>query len=187
MMIILNTEKHMWIQTHTTQWNPDQWSPWWETPCEYRHTPCSKTLINNHPDEKPHVDTHTPRSKTLINNHPDESPHVDTHTPRSKTLINNHPDEKPHVNTDTHHTVKPWSIITLMRVPLLPPPFLRPPFLRPLLSYFHVSEPLTKGHSSGAVWESRWPSWAVRPNEPSGFCGRKAILNHTSALVTVCP
>ena len=26
-----------------------------------------------------------------------------------------------------------------------------------------------KGHSSGAVWESRWPSWAVRPNEPSGF------------------
>ena len=21
-------------------------------------------------------------------------------------------------------------------------------------------------HSSGAVWESRWPSWAVRPNEP---------------------
>ena len=28
-------------------------------------------------------------------------------------------------------------------------------------------------HSSGAVWESRWPSWAVRPNEPSGFRGRK--------------
>ena len=26
--------------------------------------------------------------------------------------------------------------------------------------------------------ESRWPSWAVRPNEPSGFRGRKAILNH---------
>ena len=43
-------------------------------------------------------------------------------------------------------------------------------------------------HSSGAVqWESRWPSWAVRrPNEPSGFRGRKAILNHASALVSAC-
>ena len=41
--------------------------------------------------------------------------------------------------------------------------------------------------SSGAVWESRWPSWAVRPNEPSGFRGRKAIMNHASALVTACP
>ena len=42
-------------------------------------------------------------------------------------------------------------------------------------------------HSSGVVWESRWPSWAVRPNKPSGFRGRKAILNHASALVTACP
>ena len=42
-------------------------------------------------------------------------------------------------------------------------------------------------HSSGAVWESRWPSWAVRPNEPSGFRGRKAILNRASALVSACP
>ena len=32
--------------------------------------------------------------------------------------------------------------------------------------------------SSGAVWKSRWPSWAFRPNEPYGFYGRKAILNH---------
>ena len=40
---------------------------------------------------------------------------------------------------------------------------------------------------SGAVWESRWPPWAVRPNEPSGFRGRKAILNHASALVSACP
>ena len=44
-----------------------------------------------------------------------------------------------------------------------------------------------RNHSSGAVWESRWPSWAVRPNAPSGFRGRKAILNHASALVTACP
>ena len=43
------------------------------------------------------------------------------------------------------------------------------------------------GHSSGAVWESRWPSWAVCPNEPSGFRGRKELLNHASALVTTCP
>ena len=36
--------------------------------------------------------------------------------------------------------------------------------------------------------ESRgWPSWAVRPNEPSGFRGRKAILNRASALVSACP
>ena len=42
-------------------------------------------------------------------------------------------------------------------------------------------------HSSGAVWESRWPSWAVRPNEPSGFRGRKDLLNHSSALVSACP
>ena len=28
--------------------------------------------------------------------------------------------------------------------------------------------------SLGAVRKSRWPSWAFRPNEPYGFCGRKA-------------
>ena len=40
----------------------------------------------------------------------------------------------------------------------------------------------------GAVWESRrWTSWAVRPNEPSGFRGRKELLNRASALVTTCP
>ena len=38
-------------------------------------------------------------------------------------------------------------------------------------------------HSSGAVWELRWPSWAVRPNEPSGFRGRKAIVNRAHALI----
>ena len=42
-------------------------------------------------------------------------------------------------------------------------------------------------HSSGAVWESRWTSWAVRPNEPSGFRGRKDLLHRASALVTTCP
>ena len=42
-------------------------------------------------------------------------------------------------------------------------------------------------HSSGAVWKSRWPSWAPRPNEPCGFCGRKGTLNHAYALVTFCP
>ena len=45
---------------------------------------------------------------------------------------------------------------------------------------------LAPPHSSGAVWESRWPSWAVRPNEPSGFRGRKELLNRASALVTTC-
>ena len=28
------------------------------------------------------------------------------------------------------------------------------------------------------VSESRWPSWAFRPNEPYGFCERKATLDH---------
>ena len=40
-------------------------------------------------------------------------------------------------------------------------------------------------HSLGAVLELRWPSWAVRPNEPYGFCGCKAILNHAHALVSM--
>ena len=57
--------------------------------------------------------------------------------------------------------------------------------LVPLNCYKRIRSPLT--HSSGAVWESRWPSWAVRPNEPSGFGGRKDLLNHASALVTACP
>ena len=35
------------------------------------------------------------------------------------------------------------------------------------------------------MWKSRWPSWAFRPNEPYGFCGRKAILNHAYALVSL--
>ena len=30
-------------------------------------------------------------------------------------------------------------------------------------------------------------SWAVRPNEPSGFRGRKDLLNCALALVTTCP
>ena len=42
-------------------------------------------------------------------------------------------------------------------------------------------------YHSSAVWESRWPSWAVRPNKPSGFHGRKDLLNHASASVTACP
>ena len=28
---------------------------------------------------------------------------------------------------------------------------------------------------------------AFRPNEPYGFCGRKATVNSASALVTICP
>ena len=35
--------------------------------------------------------------------------------------------------------------------------------------------------------ESRWTSWAVHPNEPSGFRGCKDLLNRVSALVTTCP
>ena len=32
------------------------------------------------------------------------------------------------------------------------------------------------------IVQELWPSWAVRPNEPYGFRGRKAVLNHASAL-----
>ena len=39
------------------------------------------------------------------------------------------------------------------------------------------SMPVTECHSLGAVWKSRWTSWAVRPNEPSGFRGRKELSN----------
>ena len=35
-------------------------------------------------------------------------------------------------------------------------------------------------HSSGAVWESRWTSWAVRPNEPSGLMSRFIICEGQS-------
>ena len=49
------------------------------------------------------------------------------------------------------------------------------------------SELLCESHSSGAVWESRWTSWAVRPSEPSDFRGRKDLLHRASALVTTCP
>ena len=35
--------------------------------------------------------------------------------------------------------------------------------------------------------ESKWTSWAVRPNEHSGFRGRKDLLNRASALATTCP
>ena len=37
--------------------------------------------------------------------------------------------------------------------------------------------------SSGAVWKSRWPSWAPRPwccNSLYGLCGHKAALNWNS-------
>ena len=57
----------------------------------------------------------------------------------------------------------------------------------PITIYYISFENLRRAQSSGAAWKSRWPSWAFRPNEPYGFCGRKAILNHASALVTVCP
>ena len=40
--------------------------------------------------------------------------------------------------------------------------------------------------SSGAIRKSRWPSWAFRPNEPYGFRGRKAVLNHAHALAMSC-
>ena len=42
----------------------------------------------------------------------------------------------------------------------------------------------TKAQSSGAVCESRWPSWASSPSltvSPYGLCGRKATLKKKSS------
>ena len=50
----------------------------------------------------------------------------------------------------------------------------------------HRKKTKTLKQSSGAVLKSRWPSWALRPNELYGFRGRKAILNHAHALVSAC-
>ena len=41
-------------------------------------------------------------------------------------------------------------------------------------------------HRVQELCESRDSSWAPRPNEPDGFCGERATLNHAHALVTVC-
>ena len=38
-----------------------------------------------------------------------------------------------------------------------------------------------------AKWCVVLKALADRPNEPYGFCGRKAKLNHAHALVSVCP
>ena len=59
--------------------------------------------------------------------------------------------------------------------------------LFPEIVYLNMEISLACAHSSGAVGESRWTSWAVRPNEPSGFRGRKDLLHRASALVTTCP
>ena len=62
------------------------------------------------------------------------------------------------------------------------------PGMRVNTRYINLTKGKRNSHSSGAEWESRWPSWAVRPNELSGFRGRKAmLLNHASALVAACP
>ena len=53
--------------------------------------------------------------------------------------------------------------------------------------YIYISLLNVLVQSSGAMWKSRWSSWAFRPDEPYGFRGRKAILNHAHALVSACP
>ena len=69
--------------------------------------------------------------------------------------------------------VSAWAVVLVE-----PSRSIRQPRVKPKRDHFH---------SSGAVWKSRWPSWAVRPNEPYGFRGRKELLNRASALVTTCP
>ena len=59
--------------------------------------------------------------------------------------------------------------------------------LKDLARFMSIIRSLYVHHSPGVLWESRWTSWAVRPNEPSRFRGRKDILNHALVLVTACP
>ena len=39
----------------------------------------------------------------------------------------------------------------------------------------------------GVIVQELFESGGGRPNEPSGFRGRKAVMNHASALVSACP
>ena len=42
--------------------------------------------------------------------------------------------------------------------------------------------------SSGAVWKSRWTSWAPVPNKPTvSDCGRKATLQPTEQMISTTP
>ena len=50
-----------------------------------------------------------------------------------------------------------------------------------------VRDHANRAQSSGAVWKSRWPSWAPVPNKPYGFCGRKATLNNNRASFKTSP
>ena len=69
--------------------------------------------------------------------------------------------------------------------PLPPPPPLSPSLISHLASVdVKQNGPKAFGQSPGAVWKSRWSSWAFRPNQPYGFRGRKAMLNHWSQLVS---
>ena len=75
---------------------------------------------------------------------------------------------------------------TFLHGPASPPPWWHLPEVRQCSTPVE-SKPgqCTYGHSWGAVWESRWPSCSVRPNEPSGFRRRQAILNRAHAHA--CP
>ena len=56
------------------------------------------------------------------------------------------------------------------------------PFKQFVWSTAALSRPFKQEHrvhpfsaqSSRAVWKSRWPPWAFRPNEPYGFCERNS-------------
>ena len=76
----------------------------------------------------------------------------------------------------------PWCNITMPQCSLLGPPA---PFSSgfPVLVWWRLLSP---DERSEAVWKSRWPYWAFRPNEPYGSCGRKAMLNCAHALGSGC-
>ena len=46
---------------------------------------------------------------------------------------------------------------------------------------------LVRWASASIIVQELCESRGGRPNEPYGFRGHKAILNHASALVTACP
>ena len=58
--------------------------------------------------------------------------------------------------------------------------------LKSFFFFFNAYKQLTVSRGASSVQEL-CERWAVRPNEPYGFRGRKATLNLASALVSACP
>ena len=130
-----------------------------------RHSPLVPPTVSTSPP--------VPRHSPLVPPTVSTSPHVPRHSPLVPRTVSTL-----HLSLDTVHS-------SLLRCPPLHLSLDgQQGTAQPIDQYIGIYRYI---HSSGAVWESRWTSWAVRPNDPSGFRGRKELLNRASALVTTCP